>query len=208
MEDKESFVKYKRYYTFIEPFFKDPVMRTYSSLVLFFLTVSFFILFAIKPTLNTIISLNKQIADGRMTNEALQQKINALSLAQNEYASMTTYFPIIFSTLPEKPKVADFISTLERMASASGVTISSLQFQAVNLLDAPVKEEGNPSLREVGFNTVISGDYKNIVTFSEYLRKFQRVTSLANLNIGPSREKAGAKNTLTVNFTAKTYYFK
>lgn len=204
--DDRSFLKYKKYYSYIEPVFKDPVTRSYASLILFFLTISFFIAFAIRPTIKTMVSLNKQIQDGRITNEALQQKINALSIAQNEYTSLQPSFNLIYSSLPENPMVGEFLKMIEKVATASSISISSLQIQPVKLLEPKSIEEQGFSLRELTFSMNIEGKYRSLRAFVEILRRIQRVVSLDNVAIAPSRAKK--ENSLGLTFTAKAYFFK
>lgn len=204
--DDRSFLKYKKYYSYIEPVFKDPVTRSYASLILFFLTISFFIAFAIRPTIKTMVSLNKQIQDGRITNEALQQKINALSIAQNEYTSLQPSFNLIYSSLPENPMVGEFLKMIEKVATASSISIGSLQVQPVKLLEQKNIEEQGFSLRELTFSMNIEGKYQSLRDFVEILRRIQRVVSLDNVAIAPSR--ATKDNSLGLTFTAKAYFFK
>lgn len=207
MNNERSFLKYKRYYTYIEPFFKAPILRTYTTLVLSFLTVSFFIVFAIRPTIKTIVSLNKQIGDGKFTDQKLQEKINALSMAQAEYNQVSGDLPVILASLPDNPSVAPFVKTLESVASSSGVSVNSFQLSNVDLLDFPSSRGKKVALGEIGFTMVVSSPYKNLLSFLEFIRKVQRLIIIEKIAIGVSREKE-SKSALQLNLTGKMYYYK
>ena len=207
MDNDRSFLKYKRYYTYIEPFFKTPIVRTYTILILSLLAVSFFIVFAIRPTIKTIISLNRQITDGKKTDQQLQDKINALSIAQSEYNQVTNDIPLIFSSLPENSSISPFLKLFEDVASSSGVSINSFQIMSVNLLDPTSIIQKGSNLKEVGFSTSVLGKYNNLLTFLELLRKIQRIVVIDNVVIGTNRSKDGTFP-LQLTLNGKIYYYK
>ena len=206
MDNDRSFLKYNRYYKYIEPFFKAPIVRTYTGLILSILTISFFIVFAIRPTIKTIISLNRQTIDGRVTDQKLQDKINALSLAQSEYSQFTNEMPIILGSLPENSSVAPFLRLFEGASQASGTTINSFQLTTVNLLDPPSSKK-ELTLRETGFTVVVTGTYNNLLSFLEILRKLQRIIIIDSIGIGTSRDKEN-RSLLQLNLTGKIYFYK
>lgn len=205
-EEEQSIAKYRRYYKYIEPVINDPVTRSYASLILFFLTVSFFIAFAIRPTVKTIVSLNKQIQDGKATDNALQEKINALSLAQSEYNSLTPAFPLIYSSLPEKAMTGEFISMIEKIATASNVTLANLQIQTVKLLEKDTPDQQGEAIRELVFTLSVEGKYRSLKSFTEILRRIRRIVSVENILVQPARDKKA--NNLNLILTGKAYFFK
>ena len=70
-----AFGRYQRY---IEPITRDPLIRGYFELIATILLISFFLMFAIRPTLNTVFSLRRMISDLTEVDKSLDNKIQAL----------------------------------------------------------------------------------------------------------------------------------
>jgi len=203
--------RYRQYYAKIEPLLNRADIRTYSGLILFFLTTSFFLAFAIKPTANTITSLNRQIVDGKVTDQKLQEKINALSAAQVEYNKVAPDLPLINSVLPDNPAVVKFAKLVEGVASSAGVDILSLQFSPVDIYnkEAPATKEtiSTAVLNEHNYTIVFSGPYKNLIVFQEYIRKVQRLTlsdkfTINKLSLGDTKAQ------LSLDMSGKIFSLK
>jgi hypothetical protein len=125
LELKTGYLHYQRYLSQIKEIYKKREdIKVYSGLILSLLTISFFGFFAIKPTLSTIASLVKEIKDKREVNQKLQEKINALTLAQGELLQVS-------EALTPKPNLALFINQLEVLAKKNNLKINSLSFSSV-----------------------------------------------------------------------------
>lgn len=206
-----NYPKYRQYYSRLEPFINRPEIKTYTSLILFLLTTSFFLLFAVKPTLNTITSLNRQIEDGKYTDQKLQEKINALSTAQVEYNKVIALLPLINSALPDNPAVVKFAKSIEAVAGSAGVNIVSLQFSPVDIYnqEMPIVKEtvSVADLEEHNYTIVFSGSYKNLVAFHEYVRKIQRL-SLTDKFMINKLSLGEIKSQLSLDMSGKIFSLK
>lgn len=118
---------YKRYYTFLGPFFSQPKAKAYTYLSLSLATIAFFVFFAIRPTVNTIIGLQKQIKDDREVETKLQEKINALSQFQVEYEIIRPDLPILDKAIPETPNINELIKVVEKLALDNEASLSAIQ---------------------------------------------------------------------------------
>lgn len=193
--------RFSRYYTALEPLFARPEVRAYTMLVLSLFTISFFGYFAIRPTLTTIATLRRQITDARFVDQKLQEKINALSLAQIEYEAISPDLGLILTALPRETKFPPFVKSLEKIATESGATIVNLSFQTINL-STP---EATSTAREIpiGFSLTISGDYSNLADFVRRLTRFERLATIEKMGlsiIDPLRKE------LRLALTGKTYF--
>lgn len=206
---------YRQYYNKLEPLVQRQDIQTYSGLILFLLTTSFFVVFAIKPTLNTITSLNKEIEDAKLTDKKLQDKINALSLAQSEYNKVSNDLPLIYSVLPNNPQVTKYVQLIEASARASGVKISSFQVSPIDLYVKPGTDKADTGaagkttsgLEEHTFNLFVTGDYKSLTNFEQYLRKIQRLTLIKTLAVNKAGNQSG-DNTLGNILSGKVFILK
>lgn len=206
-----NYSRYRQYYSRLEPFINRPEIRTYTGLILFLLTTSFFILFAIKPTLNTISSLNRQIEDGKYTDQKLQEKINDLSMAQVEYNKVAPFLSLVSSALPDNPTVVKFAKLIEAAADSAGVDILSLQFSPVDIYNKEIpagNEDVNTAvLGEHNYTIVFSGSYKNLVAFHEYIRKIQRLSLIDKFTIN-KLSLGEIKSQLSLDMSGKIFSLK
>ena len=83
-----------------KPFIADKKKNTYLTAILSLLTMSFFGVFAIKPTITTAVSLTRDIGDLQALNEQYEQKITTIIKGQSEYEKIRDDIPLINMTLP------------------------------------------------------------------------------------------------------------
>lgn len=194
--------RFSRYYTALEPLFAKPEVRAYTMLILSLFAMSFFGYFAIRPTLTTITTLRRQIADSRFVDQKLQEKINALSEAQVEYEMIKPDLGLIFTALPQETKFPTFVKSLEKIATESGAAIISLTFQTINL--STPEATGAASEIPIGFSLTVNGNYANLMDFIGRLANYERLATIEKMGFSTKEEKEGLQLTLT----GQTYYVK
>lgn len=197
--------KYKKYYSPIEPFLRTPAARTYSSLILFFLTVSFFMFFAIRPTLNTIVTLNKQIEDGRTTEKSLIAKKEALSIAQSQYNKVENILPLAFTALPQISDVATFLKLGEGAARSSGISLTSLTMQSIDLVGGEDNTLKAGEVKPIGFNMSIQGTYSQIQKFINLMHSMIRFAVIDSVKVQTPRDIGAG---LIVTISGNIFYQK
>src|SRR5882724_3344563 len=79
-----STVRYREYLKLL-PKIKNDSSRAITMLILTFLAMAFLSIFAINPTLTTIVELQKQLQDSQFVYQELQTKRNNLSNLQDQY---------------------------------------------------------------------------------------------------------------------------
>lgn len=163
---------------YLGPMVKNPIFRAYFSIVLSIFTIAIFLAFAVRPTISTIVSLQKQISDKQDLNRRLDEKINALSKLQNDYQMVEKDLPVIFSVMPENPAVSDAVILLEKTATASGVklagiTIANADYTRVPAASGAAVASVSSSLVPVSLD--ITGEFDNIKNFLEQLAGLPRV---------------------------------
>lgn len=204
---RTEYNRYKRYYRDLSPLMKTPVARAYTMLILSLLAMSVFGFFAIRPTIRTIVGLNKEIRDARTTDKALQEKINQLSDAQQEYTKVQKDMPIILASLPSDSGFSSLLKQIEAMAKQTGASVSGIQFQDVALYGSKEKKVSTASsqLSDIPFRISFTGDYKNLYRLVNNLSRLERIIGIENINISSSTAIEGGN--LTVNVSAKAYVF-
>ncbi len=202
-----------RYYTYIKPILRNPVVKTYSPVVFSLITVTLFIIFAIKPTISTIISLQKSINEKQQILKQLEEKENSLTVGKSNYQRLSPKVREQLRTqIPSAISIPCLITNLRTLAALNEASISGLQFQPTLLegkSDCPPQEEDlrnlnkNISLGEIDitFNTL--GSYSQLTKFLNSLNQSNRLISIQNVNFNKQQE-AG----LIMSINAKAYYIK
>ena len=132
----ENLKPFSRYAKAIEEATQKPKTIIYSTTIFSFLAISLFGWYAIRPTLQTILYLRREIKDKTDINKKMDQKITSLIEAQAEYQKIQKDIPALFQAIPSTTNVIELVSSLKNIASDSGVQISSIQIPEVPLYTA------------------------------------------------------------------------
>lgn len=201
MKSESSF--YSRYFTFVKPIAKLPIVKNYAPTVFSLLTISILLFFAVKPTVETILVLQKKLADSNEVLRKITQKANNLSLGKENYDNMDQDIKDqIFSLIPDTVSLRSVIQSLEQAAKAREASISALQIQPLVL--EPKKENQVGSISEVSFIFNTEGDYQGLIAALQNLEKADRSISIDNLSLS----KATDATTLVMSISGKAYYLK
>ncbi len=192
--------QYRRYYNYLQPILADPVVRSYFSLIASFLLVAFLVVFALSPTINTILGLQKKINDQRTIISTLDKKSNDLLKANEAYGQVQTLIPLLNDALPIEPFPAKVTSDVNLVASQSAVTLSGPQFQPFELnMDTPTEVEG---LGKVKISFTISGPKDNVRNFLAKIENTLRYIRIEGLIVGESKKPG----TIIMDISAINYY--
>ena len=192
-----NYRQYKRYFVDIGRFYKIKKVRVYTEIVLSLAAVSFFLVFAIKPTLVTITELITTIKDQKLVAGQLQNKINALSIAQSEYNLMSSDLYLVDEALPKNSQISTLVKQIEVLTLQSGVALGSMKFDPVAL------KEAGAGLKEISFSLTVSGDYQNLKSFLHLLASLRRVIGVETFSF---KIKTAESQALTLGISGRAYY--
>lgn len=214
--------RFSRYYKRLDPLIKNRRNQAYTLVVLSLLTISFFGFFAVRPTLKTIASLRKQIEDRTLLNTQLEEKINALINAQENYQQIEARLPLVYSLLPHKAEFPRLLRHLELLADSNNATISSIQFEPVvvyakdgvivDATDSSELEQKDESTAiadpatPIPFTLSVKGTYEELMSFLRQLTQLERIITLEAMDLTLENTGAAAENMLTLSIKAKAYY--
>lgn len=196
--------RYFRYFTFILPIGNIPFVKNYGPTTATILVMIIFILFAIKPTVASIIVLQKKIEDANKILQQIDQKTKDLNLAKQNYESLDN--SIIFkiqSAIPDTITVNTITSSLEQSATKSEASISALQLQPITI--EPKKDSQIRKLAEVEFTFNIEGTYPKLVLVLQDLRKTNRLITISSLSFRNTEEQ---NPNLVMSMRGKAYFLK
>lgn len=180
--------------------------ETFITLVLTFITLSFFIFFAINPTLSTITQLKKQLEDSQFVEKQLQDKITNVSLLQQQYTLLNSDIALALSAIPKTAETALFVAQIQQLARISHLKVASIQTYPVELNRKDAQAPTENALPKDYFSFVFSvsaeGSYEDIMRFLNNLSFFERIVTIDSLSL----EKNDKQNDLRLNVRAKAYY--
>lgn len=174
-------------------------IKTYTTLILTLVAIIGFSIFAISPTINTIIELRRQLSDSRFANEALENKIAALGSLQAQYTGFGTQLESINRALPTTPEVPALFARIQTLAEQNNVTIISMNSQEVEL----TKRSKTKVPSSFVFLVTVSGPYEQTLAFSEALTDFDRVVNIDEITINRENTTTGP---LETTIRARAYF--
>lgn len=203
MITKSKSTIYSRYFTYIKPLMKYPIIKNYAPAVFTLLTISILTLFAIKPTIETIIVLQKKLDDSEALLQKVTQKTNDLSLGKKNYDNLNQNIKEkISAAIPNTITFRSIIQALEQAAQAHEASISALQFQPL-VIDPKVANKIG-SLTEIPFTFNIEGNYNNMLSLLKELNTSGRLMSVESLSLSKTSDGTG----LVMSLSGKAYYLK
>lgn len=195
--------KYFRYYTYIEPVIKNPIIKTYGYAIFTIIMTTVFIVFAIKPTLETIAVLQKNLSTQTSVLARLDKKIEDLKTAQTNYLNIDPNLKSKTQTaVPENASLPNLIRSLEAVTLNSQASISALQFQPIEIIAAT--SSGNFTIRDISFTFNVEGSYSTLKDILQKLKDNPRIITITNLSFN----KVQGGNTLLMSVTGNAYYLK
>lgn len=192
--------KYREYLKLLPDIHKENV-KVVTMLIFTFAALTFFGIFAINPTLSTIIQLKKQLSDCEFVVSQLTTKINNLSLLQTRYNEMQNDLPALFDAVPQSPKAPIVMGQVMKLATQAGLQLKLLQISEVQL---STKNKSPLVGQSYVFTLETLGDYDAMTLFLAALTHFDRIVTVENTSI----TKDLKSNALILNVRGRVYFQK
>ena len=195
--------QYSRYFTYIRPFTKLPIVRTYGSATFTLVVMTIFIFYAIKPTVETILVLQKKLEDSTQVLEKGNQKANNLSQGKANFEKLDPNIKATISqAIPDTVSLKSVVQTLEQVAKTHEASVSAIQIQP--LIFTTKKENQLGSISEVAFTFNAAGEYTKLTAILQDLKSSARLISIDSVSLSKSDEG----NSLIMSISGKAYYIK
>lgn len=213
MADNKNFISGEVVRDQLKRFYDRPVTKVSLELVLSIMTVMLFSLFALRPTLNTMSQLVKEIEDKRVVDDALTKKLAALNTAQSEFFTYRDRFAILETAVYEDLTLQDTLFAIEYLAQKSNVNLQTLrikEFPVGNLgevVETPDAKTATTKKRVIGVYSVslsFSGNYQNIVAFFKEVESVRPLFSIQSFSFSIRRDRT---ETAQLNAGATLYTY-
>lgn len=196
--------KTTRYFTYIRPIIRSKFARAYSSLIFSLITVAIFSFYALRPTITTILSLQKSINEQNQVLTKLQEKVNNLSQGKRNFENIDSNIKTKLENLiPSDPALDSLINTLVFAANTADASISGLQLEAVQLENPKTQPTKNAPILPLGFTINTKGGFANQMKLLTNLKRSDRLITIDTI-----RFSQPVDSSLIMSISGKAYYLK
>lgn len=191
-------------------YYRLPAVQVSLTIVLSLFVTAIFIVFAISPTINSIVSLRKTISESNKTFAQLEKKVADLQKASIQLETLTAALPVLNASIPNNSAgYSPFYTSIEILASQTGTTLESESLGGTLLFSrllAPFEASKNQSVVELPFSIRVNGGYPNISTFLSKFLSMERVVMIDSATITREAGPKSANTMVSLSVSGSAYY--
>lgn len=198
-DNKSGFERYKRYYQNIGSSVSQPKTQAYTTAIFSFLAVSLFGWYAIRPTVETILFLQREIADNTVVNRQMEDKISKLIDVQTTIQQNQNNLPLLSEALPQDPAAVVVASALKNLAGNAGASVSAINLSNVPLVSgaatpsaqtakSPLAILPNPKIMDIPITLNVSGTFSSLQNFLNSIVNLRRIITINAIDIAPNSQ--------------------
>lgn len=211
---RSQYLRYNRYFRRLTDAYTNvPAVRVSVELLLTLFTISFFVIFALRPTINTISDLVSQIRSQEEIKTKLEQKITNLARAQELWTREKAKVSLIEQAIGKTPEPDIYIKQVEKLAVSKGLSISFLKVEEVGLKgEVKNKEQNKPKKTKstdfIDTAVSVTGSYGSLLSFLEGLENLRRTINVTSISFVSTKNPGQSQNTLVLTIASKVPYKK
>lgn len=203
---KKDYFRYKDFFLNVWKIYSSkPNILLYLELILSIGAIALFAVFAIRPTILTILELRNEIKSKEATIAKMDTKIRNLRTASNVLQQEAEKLRLIDLAVPKSPDIESYITQIENLATLRQLTINTLTFNDV-LIKGKAPSNKSKDLESMPSNslglpfsvTLISPSYQPIKDFISDLENMKRPFKVDAMTIGSSIVDGNRMLTLTI----------
>mgnify|MGYP001575752585 FL=1 len=200
----------QRYAQNLNRYYRMSAVRVSLTLVLSLFVMAIFIVFALRPTIVTIVTLKKTIAESEKTLQQLSVKMTNLQKASVQFELLKPVLPMLNTTIHNNgAEYSPLTTAIEILARQTGTQLKSESLGPTLLFSriiSPFIPSKDQSVVELPFTARVIGSYPNVSAFLMKLLSMERIVVIESVTI--TRE-AGAKDinaSIALNISGSAYY--
>lgn len=176
------------YKTYVDKYYKARDEGERQKIIAYFyitislFTLSFFGLFAIRPTIETIVTLNKQLKDNQEVLKKIKQKQTDLAKLTQDFETMSGEIALIENAIPNSPNIPYLSRQIETIALRNSVVLTSLDFGSVDS-----EEQKSGELASFPISISVEGNETDVNKFIRELTSIDRLLGFERFTTGKTR---------------------
>ena len=190
---KGSYTRYRGFFLNIAALYKKSAeLRAFLEIILSLSTIVIFLLFALKPTVVTIVDLLQQIKEKQATLSGLTQKVDDLQKAGSLLQQNQAFIPNINLAVSNLPKPNIFAEQVLGLSAKNSVDILGFSINQITLVGVTTNKSTSEFMplpgdaKEMPFSLSIRGIYPNLAVFMKDLENLRISTKIDSLGINSS----------------------
>lgn len=149
------------------------------------------IVFALRPTIATIIKINKEIKQKKVVTSQLKNKIEALSNLDKEFKDSKEKFDTLQFIFPENKSFTLLLSNIEPIITRNGFKLLSVSFDSY---DNETYTLAPKALTPSSFRVSIKGDSTNFLSLLKDLEGMPNYPVLEATSFSNQKDEDGLSN--------------
>jgi len=203
--------QYRKYYHNLEPIIQKPKTKLYSTIIFFFLVVALFGWYAIKPTIQTILYLRREIVDKQAINKKMDEKIDALVQAQTNLDTIQKHLVYLSDALPPNANAVDAARQLQTVTKTTIASLSALQIASVPILTESSGSAGTKTTEskynDFPITLSLVGPYTDLSTILYGILGMRRIFRIDSMTFSQEKESVGApSNNIQLTLKISGFY--
>lgn len=207
---KKDYTRYKGFFLdILNVYNSKPNLKIYLELILSLSTIIIFAIFAIKPTILTIVEINNEIKGKEATIAKLEKKLSDLQKASSLLQNQSQNLKLIDESVPTNADIEKAIRQIETLSSNNSVKLSSLTSADLILKGTADKKKKNSELKslpnssnELPISFSVSGEYQNLYLFLQSIEDLRRPLKIDSF-IFASTKSTDDKKLITLTITGR-----
>lgn len=164
-----------------------------------FLLISFFLFFAIKPTILTISALVGENTSKEILSKQMRLKINNVIQAQDNFSKIQEKYQIIEDALPDSPRYSDALTQIRSASQHSLINLDKINFNITENID-----KTNPNLNSFSIIANTKTNFSSVINLLDRLLNNRRIMDFTNINLNNLKE---GNSPGQINFSFSTDFF-
>lgn len=170
----------------------------YFYILLTLAAITFFGIFALGPTFNTIGTLNKQYKDNMQILNALDTKLANLKNLDQEYQTIQPNIDQVYSAIPRTTEIPTLTRQLETLAAQNNLSVTGLSFNTVEIYP---NSKNDPIFSFLFTITLAGNNQEDINKFISDTVNFDRIVGIEHVSTGRDQE-----GKYTLSFTGRAFF--
>ncbi len=205
---RKSYYRYREYFLNIyEIYKKRPDLKMFLEVLLTLATISFFLVFALRPTALAITELLEEIEAKEEIASNLDTKIQNLQSAQDNYSSEESTIELLESAVPVGPQPELAVRQFEGLTRDTGVTMLGFNIGEAVLVGTLSERQKRQNDEEplpqdsqgITFSMSVTGQYSALENFLTKLGSMRRPIKIDSLSVTSSETSEGNTIVLVVS---------
>ena len=196
--------RYQKYLKLLRDIWqKREDVQLYLGLLLTLTAISFFVWFAIRPTLATILELVRQIDGQKQTLAQLEKKAAALSQAQREWQRIENYIDLVNQAIPDGALPEITARQIEALAGEENLALVNLSVGKIKILGTMQEEQTKIDLpknvRSFPISFTVQGAPERIFSFLSRISQVRRPIIWESISVSGKPPEAATNLSLTIS---------